>query len=522
MKRKSVPIVTAVLLATTLAACSSPGNESSTTKVESTPSGAQGKTTAPPAKVSILKFLAPGQTYHPDSELEKMIEKDANVDLTYETVPSAEYKTKLSVKITGGDLPDIVVTNSPNDYEHNALIDQGVFMALDDLLPKFPKLQDAFSKQTWDMMRSPKDGKIYGVPVLRDRGGDGIVIRKDWLDKLGLKEPKTLDELVTVLTAFRDGDPDGNGQKDTIPLTLTSTQISGIYSFFSLFGLNPDWSPTPEDANKLQYGLIQPQAKQAMSFLRNLRQEGLLDPDLIVGKTSGLDKFKSGKVGALVTTLGNYRQVVVLPNMKAEIIDPITNNGNVWKLSSPAIPITRTDEISSSSKNPEAALGYLEYQITRGFDYIQYGVEGKTYSVQNGVKIPFAEDKKDPQYNTTVGMELLQPEWLYSDTEKYTKFISKDAANYLLGKLDTYEKNIQYNYLRANTKIPTLQEKSVVLGQILEEGYTKMLLDKKDIGTLFDEMVAKWRSSGGDKVIEEINLLQKDKSKPNFYYQRKQ
>ncbi|MCU6792578.1 extracellular solute-binding protein [Paenibacillus sp. WQ 127069] len=515
MKRKHVIATTVmVLTAASLAAC--------TSTEEKKLAGTQEGTVKPPAKISIFKYLSPGQTYHPDSELEKIIEKDANVDLTYETVPSAEYKTKLSVKLAGGDLSDIIVTNSPGDPEHNTLIDQGVFLALDELLPKFPKLKEAFSEKTWNFMKSPKDGKIYGVPVLRDRGGNGIVIRKDWLDKLGLKVPKTLDELVVVLTAFRDKDPDGNGQNDTIPLTLTDIQASGLYAFFPLFGINPGWSPTPGDANKLQYGLIQPEAKEAMSFLRDLRLKGLLDQDLLVGKTSGLDKFKSGKVGVIVTTLGNYRQVVVLPNMKAEIIDPITHGGNVWKVATPAIPISRTNQISSKSKNPEAALGYLEYQLTRGFDYIQYGVEGKTYSIQNGVKVPFPEDKKDPQYNTTVGLEMLQPEWLFSDPEKYTKFIPKEAAEYLLGKLDTYEKNINYDYLRSNIAIPTLLEKSTVLRQILDEGYTKMLLDSKgDVNKTFDEMVVKWRNGGGDKAIEEVNSLQKDKSEPSFYYKRK-
>ena len=38
-------------------------------------------------------------------------------------------------------------------------------------------------------------------------------IRKDWLEKLGLEEPKTVDELYNVLVTFRDKDPNGNGKK---------------------------------------------------------------------------------------------------------------------------------------------------------------------------------------------------------------------------------------------------------------------------------------------------------------------
>lgn len=510
-------VLTGVLLgSSTLAACGGADNTA-------TNKGAEGQTASQaPAKITVIKPLYPGHIYHPDSELEKLVEKGANVEVSYDTPPSADYKTKLSVRLAGGDIPDIINTFSPNDPEHNALIEQGVFMPLDDLLKKFPKLKGSFSDETWNYMKSPADGKIYGVPWMRDRGGSGIVIRKDWLDKLGLQSPKTWDELVNVLKAFRDKDPDGNGQNDTIPLTFKDNQVSNLYAVMPLFGLNPGWSPTSGDANKLQYGLIQPAAKEAINTLRDLRQQGLLDQDLLVGKTLGFDKFKSGKVGAIILNIGDYRQLAVLPNMKAEILDPIERGGSKWSLTLSATPINRTNQISAKSKNPEAALRYLEYQITDGFDYIQYGAEGKTYSVQNGIKTPFADDKKDPQYNTNVGLELLQPEWLFSDPEKYTKFVSKDIAQYILSKLDAYEKNVMYEYLRPNVTIPSLLEKSTQLRQVIEEGYTKMLLDSKtDVDKTFDEMAAKWKSTGGDKVTEEINTLQKDKSQPKYTYKKK-
>ena len=52
------------------------------------------------------------------------------------------------------------------------------------------------------------------------RTSQGYYIRKDWLRKLGLKEPKTVEELYEVLIAFRDKDPNGNGKKDEIPVFI--------------------------------------------------------------------------------------------------------------------------------------------------------------------------------------------------------------------------------------------------------------------------------------------------------------
>lgn len=54
--------------------------------------------------------------------------------------------------------------------------------------------------------------------------------RKDWLDKLGLEVPKTLDDYEKVLTAFVEEDPDGNGKKDTAGLaSVLSELMFGAY-----------------------------------------------------------------------------------------------------------------------------------------------------------------------------------------------------------------------------------------------------------------------------------------------------
>ncbi|THF73598.1 extracellular solute-binding protein [Cohnella fermenti] len=518
--KKGMGATTGIVMAAALVTgCSGSGDEGSSSTASN--AGATATSSERPT-ISVIKPLYSSHVYFPDSGLEKIIEDELNINLQYETPPSGDYKTVLNVKLAGGDIPDIVATMSPGDSEHNALISQGVFLPLDDYLEKFPKLKESFSEEIWDLMRSPTDGKIYGVPWLRDRGGSGIFIRKDWLDKLGLSEPKTLDELYDVLVAFRDKDPDGNGAKDTIPLAFRDNNLSTIYPFVTLFGGNPGWYPESSDPNKLVFGQVQPEMAEMLAYLNTLRQEGLIDPDLLIGNTLGLDKFKAGTAGVLVGTLGDFRQMVESTTMKAVILDPITNGDQVWKLALPALPVSRTNQISAKSQNPEAALRYLEYQVTDGFDYIQYGVEGKTYSVENGVKIPFAEDKKDNNYNTTTGLELLQPEWLFSDTEKFTKFVSVDSANYMLGKIDNYEKNIAFDYLRTNIVFPYRNEVWSQLDTILKEGYTKMIVDKNaDPMAIFEETVEKWKAAGGTKVIDEANELQEDKSAPTYRYQKK-
>ena len=77
---------------------------------------------------------------------------------------------------------------------------------------------------------------VYGTPTFTDCPTDLVntecVVNKDWLNKLGLKKPTTVDELYDVLVAFRDKDPNGNVKKDEIPfIGLRDTLGRGFENF---------------------------------------------------------------------------------------------------------------------------------------------------------------------------------------------------------------------------------------------------------------------------------------------------
>ena len=64
------------------------------------------------------------------------------------------------------------------------------------------------------------------------------MIRKDWLAKLGLKEPQTVDDLYTIAKAFTEQDPDGNGKKDTYGLIIP--KWPGNYASASPYDVDRD------------------------------------------------------------------------------------------------------------------------------------------------------------------------------------------------------------------------------------------------------------------------------------------
>ncbi len=145
-------------------------------------------------------------------------------------------------------------------------------------------------------MITTDEGNIYVMPFLLGdemlSSVNGPALRKDWLDKLGLKVPTTIAEWETVLTAFRDKDPNGNGKKDEIPYLATikpENETDLNHMFVGAYGITADFY---QDGGKVQYGPIQPQFKEYITQMARWYKEGLLDKDYAT--TDG--KLKDAKV----------------------------------------------------------------------------------------------------------------------------------------------------------------------------------------------------------------------------------
>jgi putative aldouronate transport system substrate-binding protein len=112
--------------------------------------------------------------------------------------------------------------------------------------------------------------------------GQKFWINKAWLDKVGLGIPTTPEELKTALLAFKDGDPNGNGEADEIGITVTATTTLGD---LDLFLMNPfQFSPGdpwmyvgPEGQVVASY--TQDGWKEGVKYMRDLYANGLIDPE---------------------------------------------------------------------------------------------------------------------------------------------------------------------------------------------------------------------------------------------------
>ena len=164
-----------------------------------------------------------------------------------------------------------------NEVEQYA-VTSGQLMPLDDLIDEYaPNLTALFEKYP-NMKQSclASDGHIYAIPAI-DTSATGQMnfkqwINTAWLDKLGLEVPTTIDEFKDVLIAIRDGDPNGNGESDEIPLGIR--EPSSVYALGGSFGLEHQFGDTYNvTEGKVHNWLLDDNFKEYLEYLNDLYQE---------------------------------------------------------------------------------------------------------------------------------------------------------------------------------------------------------------------------------------------------------
>lgn len=341
---------------------------------------------------------------HPDYAFDssKMVwqefAKRTNVKLEFVTVPDKNYDEKFSVVIASRNLPDLMRTNLDNAKRFGI---EGAFLPLEDLIDKYTKsLKKLLTKDMRKDLRAG-DGKIYCIPQLEaDLISVGWVVRGDWLEKLGMKEPETLDDLYKVLVAFRDKDLDGNGVKDTIPLTSNNVggTIGPVVQVTALcFGTRYEKRETPWniERGKMVYTPTSPRFKEMLMWLNKLYKEDLLDKEFGTQPINPFhEKVTNGKAGAftqwiakadLLNTMNQGGKNPIPGFNLIVIVPPKGPHGDRAIETSTPARYGQSVALASSIKDPVLAIKYFDYRYSdEGTLLNQYGIEGVTFNYVNG------------------------------------------------------------------------------------------------------------------------------------------
>ncbi|MBO9589821.1 extracellular solute-binding protein [Devosia sp.] len=221
------------------------------------------------------------------------VESKFNVDLNFETTgyDGTAASEKRQISLASGDYPEtFMLINWVDQFSQAELIkygQQGLIIPLNDLIAQHaPNIQAAFEKEPEFLkLATAPDGNIYGLPQWNDcfhcSYSSKFWINTDWLKKLGLEMPTTTAEFKDVLLAFKNGDPNGNGRADEIPLSANTVDKLVPY-FMGSFEYDPRGTSSPMmlalNGDKVQFQAVQDGWRDGLAYLADLYKEGLIDP----------------------------------------------------------------------------------------------------------------------------------------------------------------------------------------------------------------------------------------------------
>ncbi|MCM3261751.1 extracellular solute-binding protein [Paenibacillus lautus] len=456
------------------------------------------------------------------------------------TDTNGAFATKLRLAMSSGqEMPDIVTLGTENQQLAQDLIDSGMFAEVGTLF-------DQYASETWKnaMNLDPnvwnqysRDGKRMGLPVLDFAYNHDYVlwIRQDWLDKLGMSAPKTMDELEQVMDAFKNQNPSGLAPDKVTPLSIgfktsMSTWMGDPSWIFGAYGTLPQQWNVAEDGS-LVYGSVHAGMKQGLVKLNAWMNKGYIPKEAALW-----DENKTAEP-AVAGTAG----IIPGPYWMSgwPLIDTVKNAPEaVWKpVQIPAGPdgiamrhgtqyTNGVTLIHKDMEHPEAFFTYQNYLFDNfavskeGGEFANGLFEGYDFELDaNGEMVP--NDQIQGGYVNVVRYLLVRDGARIPDEQmkallklakggKPESRLEKDvavnygkdtpaAAEVLLSQEEISKKNMFTGPVTA-----TMKSKWDYLLKIENQTLNEIIYGKQPVES-FDTFVETWKAGGGEQITKEVN-----------------
>ncbi|MBB6695767.1 extracellular solute-binding protein [Cohnella xylanilytica] len=463
---------------------------------------------ADPVKITIMLPLNIAET--PPDTIKNEVEKLTNTKLTYQFFPADTYEEKLNAALATGALPEVTYLKNQSTFiQMKGAIRDGQFWEIGPYLSEFPNL----SKLKPRILDNTKvDGKLYSLYIGRPLARQGLIYRKDWADKLNLKAPETVDDLVAMAKAFTEKDPDGDGKPNTIGLADRNDLVYGAFkTIASWFGTPNNWG---EKDGQLQPDFTFPQYVQAMDTMKQIRDAKAMNQDFAAtSKTDQVALFTSGKAGLYIGAMSDIDSLNkdLLKNVPTAVVDTqALIKGPDGQLSTWAIPgynnvvLFPKSAIKDEARLKEILAFFDKMMTPEVANMMFWGIEGTHYTVVDG-KAKVSDDKERTEREVKG----------YKDS-----VIGESETNGMYEGYYTLEGRIRAEqFALENEKIaihdpaaaldsPTYTEKGQELQNLITDATYQYIYGKIDKAG-FDKAVEQWRSRGGDKIVEELNAAYK-------------
>lgn len=504
-------------------------------------------------------FFAPNWQDYEGAQKDRVIaflEEKFNIAINITGSSSGTWQSRIATEIADNNTPDVFFS-LPNTSTYTDYIKKQIITDLN------PYIEKAQANTLAEVLTSEQyktstliDGKNYFLPQSVGYTTRIISVRKDWMAKwnvasvsdggrgLGEDEkfsvPDTLSDFTSMLTYFRERDPDGDGKKNTYGLAL-SKNFDFVQDFFATFGLQPEYYIDAD--GKFQLSVYNENYDKMLDWFKAGNESGYIQTGFYaLEEGDAVRNFLTGKCGALVST-GDGQLDGLISSIEKQ------NNGSYKDFITLLAPPDSDDgkykgafkgwnffwggwSISAEAKEPMRLIRLFDYLVSpEGQDLMVYGVKGVHYTVEDGKKIPNLKErladgvspyaflspndrnvdvdgvmKREVTGRYVIGTQWMPCPYTLENGKLKTNYPYDTAKDAELTKLQykyTTE-NLNFNALRTIISDPDINDYSTKIVDAVEI-YTTNVIAGKNKQAEWDSLQKKLMSYHKDDVLNYVN-----------------
>ncbi|MEF2248634.1 extracellular solute-binding protein [Paenibacillus sp. IITD108] len=449
------------------------------------------------------------------------------------TKGTEDYNQRLNASILTGEIPDIFEVDS---LQLKQLVKAGL---IEDLTDVYETHASADARRMLEeipnaLETAEFDGRLMAIPQGASTTDQSQVlwIRYDWLKRLGLPEPETMQDVIKISEAFTKLDPDGNGKSDTFGLGLNMglhnrINVASLKGFLNGFHAYPSsWIKASD--GQIAFGGIQPEVKAALAALQEMYKDGQLDPEFSVKDQNYMaEEIVAGKVGMQYGAWWNP----TYPLQASKDAEPDAD----WRAYGiPSIndmpakveynfPVYSYFVVKKGTKHPEALVHLLNLMVYRGYVEPQWErfFIGKDGFLYNNYPLVYTWPENGSYKNYLHIQEALKSgisnelntveKGYYDNILAYRQGANQywfeegmygeiSAWSHIRDKID--HRLIQMNeFYGPPTK--TMSGVTPILEKLTLDTYTMIIMGELPLEA-FDDYVDQWKELGGNIITKEV------------------
>ena len=476
--------------------------------------------------------LPDGNTYE-DNAYTRYLKKILNIQNENEYMEREDrYDEFVNILIKDQTLPDVLVISDREmlkELVENDLVED-LTEAYQNCTSK--RIKEMFESYGSGLLESVKfDGKLMAIPeTVTDHGPRLMWLRKDWIDELGLEEPETLEDAFDIVEAFVQNRMGTSEGEEPVGLACDTDLVGSTSSSYSVDPVFDKFRSSPRkwinQNGEIVYGSVTEETKEALSYLHDLYERGVLDQNFALRAQNNLrDLVVNGKCGAFfgLWWTPNNPLMDAYENDKDAEWKPYYLQEVDWQNVYASFRDSKYVVVRKGYEHPEIVMKIISVL----FDYSRYT----------------AEDADEVNEYFALNVEpTARPLVINVDYNEATFQITKDILTVMSGKrkestLSEIAKsyyNAAEKYIRGESEMPedwaAYESRLVAVGRLLDGNYRSVkskYLDDSDgevpksllqlekdsflqiiMGvkpvSYFDEFVETWYEEGGEELTQQI------------------